>query len=301
VRAALRLRQGDFADAEADAEKAITTIANGTHGDAAARVVLAVVALRRGEHDRASVLLAEFGMPTHPIDLGWVEVARARLLEHQGQYAQAVDVLLSCGAEMEAAGMHNPYMVPWRIAATRLLVRLGRLTEAADVAAGVAATRWNTPAARGSALFTRGLVADDAEAIEASVAEFAAARDRMHEIDALTALGSTLLRNGQDKAARRHLRAAVDLAVRCGALVAAEVARVELTSAGGRMGELAARPRDVLTGGELKVARLAARGLTNRDIADTLFVTVRTVESHLANAYRKLGVRTRDCLADRLR
>ena len=58
--------------------------------------------------------------------------------------------------------------------------------------------------------------------------------------------------------------------------------------------------RDVLTGGERRVAELAVQGLTNRQIADGLFVTVRTVESHLSNVYRKLGVQTRADLAARL-
>jgi DNA-binding NarL/FixJ family response regulator len=62
-----------------------------------------------------------------------------------------------------------------------------------------------------------------------------------------------------------------------------------------------ASPRDALTSGELRVAELAADGLTNREIAEKLYVTVRTVESHLSNAYRKLGAQTRTELAVQLR
>jgi len=300
MRAALRLRHGDLADAELDAEKALTADPECAHGDAMAGIVLASVATCRGEQGRASELLTELGRPVHPIDLGWVEITRARLLEQRGRYDQAVDRLLRTGRELEAAGVRNPCVVPWHVDATRLLVRLGRMDAAGEIAATVAATSWDTPTTRGFALLTRGLVTADADALEASLEEFAVADDRPYEVQALTALGSTLLREGHDKASRKHLRAAVDLAVRCGDSVAAQVARAELMRAGGRMGELATRPRDVLTVGELRVALLAAEGSTNREIAETLFVTVRTVESHLSNVYRKLGVRTRDGLAAHL-
>ena len=66
------------------------------------------------------------------------------------------------------------------------------------------------------------------------------------------------------------------------------------------MSELSATLADMLTSGERRVAALAAEGLTNREIADALFVTVHTVENHLSNVYRKLGVQTRAGLAAQL-
>ena len=101
-----------------------------------------------------------------------------------------------------------------------------------------------------------------------------------------------------DRGARKQLRAAADLAVRCGDVAMASAARTALVQAGGRVGTLTIG--DVMTGGERRVAELAARGMTNRQIADSLFVTVRTVESHLSNVYRKLGVSTRADLAARV-
>ena len=154
---------------------------------------------------------------------------------------------------------------------------------------------------RGSALLAEGMATGKTETLEHAVSELAAAGVRLLECEALTAFGLALLNAGHEKAARKHLRAAVDLAVRCGDVLAGNAARDALVKAGGRMGVLSASPLEALTGGERRVVELAAERLTNREIADTLFVAVRTVESHLSNAYRKLGVQTRTELAARLR
>ena len=124
-----------------------------------------------------------------------------------------------------------------------------------------------------------------------------AAGARLQETQALLALGTVLLHRGDDRTARTHLRAAVNLAVRCGDSVAARSARDVLTLAGGRMSSVSETPLQILTEGQRRVAELVARGMTNREIAETLFVTMRAVESHLSNAYRKLGVHTRGELA----
>jgi DNA-binding CsgD family transcriptional regulator len=96
--------------------------------------------------------------------------------------------------------------------------------------------------------------------------------------------------------AREALREGLDEAERCHAHALAARAREELRTAGARprRGEL--RGRDVLTASETRVARMAATGMTNPEIAQTLFVTRRTVETHLTSAYRKLAVATRDQL-----
>jgi DNA-binding NarL/FixJ family response regulator len=89
----------------------------------------------------------------------------------------------------------------------------------------------------------------------------------------------------------------MELAHRCGGLALANVAREELVTMGERPRRAARYGLDALTASELRVARLAAAGASNRDIAQTLFVTVRTVEVHLTSTYRKLGISARDQLA----
>ncbi|MGH2859183.1 MAG: helix-turn-helix domain-containing protein, partial [Solirubrobacteraceae bacterium] len=97
--------------------------------------------------------------------------------------------------------------------------------------------------------------------------------------------------------AREALRAGLEMAQRGGALALASTARVELRAAGAHATR---HPRDgvtALTPSERRVAEMAAAGMTNRAIAQALFVTVKAVEYHLANAYRKLNIARRGDLA----
>jgi DNA-binding NarL/FixJ family response regulator len=89
----------------------------------------------------------------------------------------------------------------------------------------------------------------------------------------------------------------LELAEVCGARPLAEQASTELYATGSRPRAAALRGPGALTAGERRVATLAAGGHTNRDIAQELFVTPKTVELHLSNAYRKLEIRSRRQLA----
>jgi DNA-binding CsgD family transcriptional regulator len=101
-------------------------------------------------------------------------------------------------------------------------------------------------------------------------------------------------------AAREPLRAAVDLAHRCGARALEDQALDELRATGARPRRRATTGTAALTPSERRIAELAAAGQLNREIAQTLFVTTNTVEFHLRNAYRKLGISSRAGLADAL-
>ena len=96
------------------------------------------------------------------------------------------------------------------------------------------------------------------------------------------------------------LRESLDLAHALGGRAVADRAREELVAAGGRPRRDATHGRDALTPSELRVAELAAASRTNRQIAQTLFVTQRTVENHLTSAYAKLGITARPDLAGAL-
>jgi DNA-binding NarL/FixJ family response regulator len=110
---------------------------------------------------------------------------------------------------------------------------------------------------------------------------------------ALADLGSALRRGGQRAQAREHLRRSLDLAHRLGGIAVADRAREELRIAGARPRRDALRGRDALTPSELRIAQLAANGRTNRQIAETLFLTLRTVETHLTSSYSKLNISSR--------
>jgi DNA-binding NarL/FixJ family response regulator len=117
---------------------------------------------------------------------------------------------------------------------------------------------------------------------------------------ALHALGRALRTARRPAEAREPLRRALDLADRCGADVLVGRARAELHAAGGRPRATALQGVDALTPSERRVADLAVEGRTNKDIAQTLYVTPKTVEVHLSSAYRKLGIRSRQQLGEAL-
>ena len=89
----------------------------------------------------------------------------------------------------------------------------------------------------------------------------------------------------------------MELAHRCGATALVEAAAEQLRLAGARPRRIALSGRESLTPSERRAAELAAQGMTNKEIAQALFVTLRTVEMHLSNAYRKLGIASRRQLA----
>jgi DNA-binding CsgD family transcriptional regulator len=114
---------------------------------------------------------------------------------------------------------------------------------------------------------------------------------------ALLDLGAALRRVGQRQKARDPLAEALDIAHRCGADALVDAASVELRAAGARPRSIVRSGVESLTPSEHRIARLAADGLTNRQIAQALFVTPKTVESHLYTAFRKLDVAARNELA----
>ena len=120
---------------------------------------------------------------------------------------------------------------------------------------------------------------------------------RLERAKALAALGSAFRRARQPKDARDPLARALELADACGAYGLAAHARAELHAAGARPRTTALQGVEALTPSERRVAALAAEGQTNRDIAQALFVTPKTVEVHLSSAYRKLAIRSRHELA----
>ncbi|HWU22848.1 MAG TPA: helix-turn-helix transcriptional regulator, partial [Nocardioides sp.] len=110
-------------------------------------------------------------------------------------------------------------------------------------------------------------------------------------------LGALLRRSGRTAEARELLRIALQDATTCGMEPLAQRVHEELLAAGGRPRRVEVTGPAALTASERRVARLAASGLTNTVIAQTLFVSRKTVEKHLANVYAKLGVGSRKDLA----
>ena len=111
---------------------------------------------------------------------------------------------------------------------------------------------------------------------------------------ALADLGALLRRRNRRTEARELLREALDAAHHAGARPLADHAETELRATGARPRRVVLRGLESLTASERRIAEFASQGLTNREIAQALFVTARTVEGHLTSVFRKLEVDSRD-------
>jgi DNA-binding CsgD family transcriptional regulator len=103
-----------------------------------------------------------------------------------------------------------------------------------------------------------------------------------------------LRRRNRRSEARELLREALDAAYRAGARPLAEYAETELRATGARPRRVVLTGLDSLTASERRVAEFASQGLSNREIAQMLFITTRTVEGHLTSVFRKLRIDSRD-------
>ncbi len=259
------------------------------------------VLVARGKLEQAQSCLDRLPDPLPP-RVEMLLPARAELRLAQGRTEEAIADLRAVGellGEEFFKAVQN-----WRARLAVVLASSGELEEARALAAAelAQARRWKVPLAIGVALTAAGVVAGGDEGIallEEAVATLAATDGRLDHALALIELGALMRRSGSRTAAREPLRLGMDLAARCGATAYADRAHAELVAAG-------ARPRrdrrflngpESLTAGELRVATLAAEGLTDRAIAQRLFVTQAAVQFHMRNTFRKLDIRARGDLA----
>ena len=119
---------------------------------------------------------------------------------------------------------------------------------------------------------------------------------KLERARALADLGALLRRRNRRTEAREMLREALDVAHRAGAKPLAEYAETELRATGARPRRVVLTGLDSLTASERRIAELASQDLTNREIAQTLFITARTVEGHLTSVFRELQLDSRDDL-----
>jgi DNA-binding CsgD family transcriptional regulator len=263
---------------------------------------LASVCIDSGEIERASALIEAIEVPTtlHELHLSWVHTAIGRVAAAAGDdqaAARAFDV--ACAINRAVPGDAD---VIWEGAgADRIAcyLRLGRTEEARkDIARALAiARKARLVGLEGIALRLCGISDSDRVSLETSVACLERTPMRLELARSLCELGGHLRRAGERRAARDPLRRALDLAHACGARPLASRAREELLLAGARPRRDAQTGRDALTSAELRVARLAGSGLSNREIAQQLFITIKTVEGHLAHTFRKLDLHRRKDLS----
>ncbi|MDX6719340.1 MAG: hypothetical protein QOJ63_1594 [Solirubrobacteraceae bacterium] len=310
LRGASRWAQGRLDEAMADAEQAVDAERYGwRHFLPAAYGTLISLHVDRGELDAAADCAARLDPSAHAGTamlapwhaglgrLALVERRESDALEHFAAWRDAV------------AGVRNPASYAgWRSASARALTALGRIDEATALATEELELARAFGAPRAVSVALRELAHAGAYGdldgpiamLTEAVAVAGASEARLEHCRALLELGAVLRRVGRRTDAGRALGEALEIARTSGARLLQERAQAELEVAGTRVQRAARRGADALSPSERRVVALAIEGLSNRQIAEALFVTRKAVEWHLGNAYRKLDVRSRGELAGAL-
>jgi DNA-binding CsgD family transcriptional regulator len=291
--AVLAMRLGEFAQGEEDARTALELA---VRHEVLWTVLWASATLGRtliatGRLDEAEAVLDAAPFGAAPGSSPWLHAVliRARLRIELGQTAAAIDDARDVG---KLTIIDNPSYVPWRSVWAQAL---GPGEEAAALADAELTRARLLGQPRGIGVALRAVAAaggreDSVAALHEAVEVLRGSPARLELAWALCDLGAAQRRAGQRMAAREPLREAVELSHACGAIPIMTRARDELAASG-------ARPRrdrwagpEALTPSERRVAELAAAGRTNREIAQALFVTTKTVGTHLGHIYGKLGL-----------
>lgn len=264
----------------------------------AARAVWALSLLERGGLDGAEHAL-ELDEPERWVDtLPYAAFldARARLRLEQRRPREALADAIETGRLLDGTyGGTARGVVQWRCTAALAAAATGDRERAAGWCAEELEIARAGDRARevGIALRTAGVLEQGERRIQLlqeAVATLEPTQSLLELLRALADLGAALRRAGRRLEAREPLKRVLDLASAGGATALADRAREELLATGARPRRAALSGVGALTPSELRVARLAAEGLQNREIAEALFVSRKTIDYHLHNTYRKLSV-----------
>jgi DNA-binding CsgD family transcriptional regulator len=294
----VHLRRGAVAQAEADGRTALEllTIHGIPLGIPSALGLLMEALVERGEAEAAAAELlgAEIGEEILPGPTSnFLFEARGLVALARGRARDGLDDLYEFGRRDEGWGVANPIASRWRSRAALAHLSLGEQDEARGLAAEdlELARRWGTARGVGMALRASALVeAAPVDGLREAADVLAGSPARLEHARALVDLGAAMRRDNRRAEARGALEEGLDLAERCGAGALAGVARTELLAAGGRSSDPYGEGLAQLTVSERRVAELAAEGRSNPEIAQALFVTRKTVETHLGHVYRKLDI-----------
>ena len=295
-------RRGDLGEAAADIEPVVTAHA----GDAGFTGYVALIGHVRLLVEAGRADVAEARALAAQVPPGFERGFATAMLRHaqgaaqlaQGRFAEASATLTELGELCAATGLRSPAAFPWRSDLARALAGTDRHDEAVELAVTELrlAEHCDVDRARGHALRALGLLkGGDAGVrdLEAAVQAFERSPARLELGWAHYELGASLRRAKRRRDARIPLDRALDIALACGAELLAERARQQLQALGARPRSVMLSGAESLTPSELRVCRLAADGLKNTEIAQALFVSLKTVETHLRSSYRKLDIASR--------
>ena len=301
-RAWLALRRGDLGAAEIDARTAL--VATELPAPPVYRALNGGVLLKalvdQGELESADSFAAMLcgDAESQSITAAVLRLARGRLRLEQGDAKAALADFLAVGDLLTHALVECPGYLPWRSEASHAHLALGEQHAAVELAEAELALAKSFGAPRTVGFATRALalaVGGDrgAALLREAIDAFGQGGALLERGRALADLGAALRRRNQRVTARTLLREALDIAHRCGAKPLIAYADTELRATGARPRHIVLTGPDSLTASERRVAELAKLGMTNREIAQMLFVTARTVEGHLTGVFRKLQVASR--------
>ncbi|HEX8867229.1 MAG TPA: AAA family ATPase [Lentzea sp.] len=295
----LNWRCGNMQVVEAEAEGALAAIA---HEDPVSQVIglratsthfAAYAALERGDVDAAQSFMDAFDLNDAPpmMPTIWLHEVRGLIALARGDAPRALDEAYRQRDAMAAIQV-DPPTIPWRGVAVRALLQLGE--PAAELAAeqlGIA-RKWGAATEVGAALRLVAHACPDSrlELLAESVSTLEASPSRLELARSLVDLGETLRVARRRTDAREPLHRAIDIATECGSAVLRTRAVEALEAIGDRPRRQVVVGAESLTASERRVADLAAAGRANREIAQELFVTPKTVENHLGRIYTKLGI-----------
>lgn len=309
----LSWRTGDVGAAETEMETALAAVAQAEEAPgllavcATATHMGVLAALERGDEAAASALLASFDArfadSPRVIPVTQLGDARAQLSLARDEPERAYQEAIALRIEMAAAG-HDTPMPAWRSVAALAALRLGQSDEARTLAAAQVelARRWRAASDLGAAfrLAARAEPERRIELLEEAVTVLEGSPARLELGRAMVDLGEALRVAGRRKDAHDPLRRGAELATACGSRIVRQRALDGLAALGDRPRKLMFSGHESLTASERRVAQLAVDGRSNRDIAQELFVTPKTVENQLGRAYIKLGITGRRQLAKAL-
>jgi DNA-binding CsgD family transcriptional regulator len=255
----------------------------------------------RGELGTAENELELASMDGPVPDHWWFGVtlwSRGYLRLAQGKTAEGVEDLLELGRRWDRDGLGALTTWPWASHAAPFLAQLGRYHQAQRLGQrGLGDARaWGTAHVVGQAQRALGLVtggSDGLDILRESVRTLESSPARLEHARSLVDLGAALRQAGARSEATEALRRGSDLAHGCGAGPLEARAAQELRAAGAKPPKPAKAAVDTLTAGERRIAEMATHGLSDREIAQALFVTPKSVETHMANVLQKLNIGSR--------
>jgi DNA-binding CsgD family transcriptional regulator len=303
IRCGAALVAGDLSLAEAYGERAHALGAE--LGVTFGEIFFCPALLERGRLAEARDIISRT-LPDDGVIDSWFRLTllavRGRARTADGQLRDGLSDLLLADQLASEAGIDLSVLVDWVPSAVAAAAALGQGARAIDLAERelAAAEAFGSPRRTGLALIAHGVAAggdpglnilrEAVRSLEGGTAVLELARAR-------ATLGASLRGLGRAREAREWLAQARDLAHRIGAVTVENWSAAELRAAGGRARRRLLTGYEALTPAELRTARLAADGLTNREVAELLFLTTKTVETQLSQAYAKLRIGGRGELA----